>query len=115
MMYSKKLLYYFDRLNHGFDKTAISSPIEVSAGSIDNRDQVSFYMDIDGDIIHKVLFKAYGSVPVIAAAEYVSDYLTGKPIVAMKQLSANDILEALELSSLYIHVGALIIRAISQY
>jgi nitrogen fixation protein NifU and related proteins len=58
--------------------------------------------------IEKALFKAYGSVATIAAASWATEWLQQKTLTEVTQISSTEIMNALELPSVKIHVALLI-------
>lgn len=85
----------------------------AQVGSVSNGEVVRLQIAVaeDGKIAH-ACFKAQGSCATIAAASFVCDWLQGKALEDVKNLSVEVIVSALELPSVKIHCALLALDAV---
>jgi NifU-like protein involved in Fe-S cluster formation len=115
MSYSQQLLHYFHHTPHAGTLDRNQPNIyHAEVGCIENSDLLELYLYIDHEKILQARFKAHGSPALIATAEYLCEYLEGKSKIVAQQLQHQDLLNALELSTLHVHIAALTLSALSQ-
>lgn len=111
MHYSDKLLHYFHHPRHAGEFAGAMLFSEV--GSVEG-DQLKLFVQREGDRIIRAGFLAYGSPVILAAGEYICEWLEGCSYDEISRLTEQDVLEALTLPSLKIHIAALVVSAVKQ-
>lgn len=112
MQYSKKLLDNFYGLKHAGILSG-ESVYFAELGSEQQGDQLILYLKID-DVIESARFQAYGSVALLASAEYVCSWLEGKSRQQALLLKPESILEALDLPLFKLHIANMICRTLQK-
>lgn len=112
--YSEAVLsYFFDAKHVGIIEPA-ADVFSVQVGQVKNGEVIEFYFKLHDQTIIMTRFKAYGSPATIAACEFVCRFLEHKTLQQARTLTANEIIDALQLSSFKIHVAALVVTAIQK-
>lgn len=116
MIYSNNFLNYLRDTVHGGDLVGnYSVIISEIAGSIVNGDIIVLTLGIDSNKIKQARFRAQGSPAIIAAGEFLCRYVEGKLFEeVMTTLTANTILEALELPMHFVHIASLMMTVLKQ-
>ena len=115
MIYSDIFLSFLRNTAHAGDIDDDCPTITERAGSIVNGDVIVLMLAIDSNKIKKASFRAQGSPAIIAAGEYVCRQLEGKGFENISsELTANVILEALELPMHFVHIASLMMTVLQQ-
>ena len=112
MKHNDKILAFFHNPKHSGE---LPDARILSAGQVEHGDAIKLFIQLKGDVVDAVTFKAYGSVVTIAMAEYVCQWLLGKTVAQAKGLTAAELLAHLQLSSLYVHKAQLFIQALAAF
>ncbi len=114
MKYSEKLLtHFYHPKNVG---TFPSSEKGVGRGTVGNYENgiiIHFEIKIEKNKVSGAKFKAYGSCPVIAACSYAAEWLQGKSVEQVHQLSSTIIIKELAIPDLKVHSALMVIEAIN--
>lgn len=115
MRYPEKLLYYFHNRRHaGSLSLAQPNVKQVQIGQPNNREIFSLFVDCREGKISMARFQALGSPALIAAGEFICEWLEQKTIVEITELSPEIILNSLGLTAINTHIAHLIISAIKK-
>ena len=113
MKYSEQVLTYFYNTNHaGLLDVNDPAVLFSKVGSADNGDLLELYVQCRRNVVMKASFRAYGSVAMIAAGEFICRWLQGKKLDEMVSLTHDKVLQALDLSIIKIHIATLVCSAI---
>lgn len=114
MKYSSQLLEYFHNRTHAGRLDRNSASVHFAqTGCPENQETFALYLDYQERIIN-AKFQAAGSVPLIAAGEFICRWLPGKTWADLENLNYKFILEQLNLSTLNIPSIQLILLAINR-
>lgn len=108
---TNKLHNYFFSGKYGYLDQKYNGSARVGQESAGN--VFECYLQIDDNSIADAYFKAFGSVALIAAGEFICEQLRGKSLQVVNDMTADKLLVDLELPLTKIHVGSLIITAIN--
>jgi nitrogen fixation NifU-like protein len=109
---SKSSDYFFDTHHAGELDQNDSNVYCAEVGSEKQNNLLRLYVRCENQQIVDAKFQAFGTPAVMASCEYVCRWLMGKTLVEAKQLTAEQIMQALEISSLQIHVAVLVERLV---
>lgn len=113
MRYSQVLLNYFHNRIHGGQIAAGSEHLRVSQVGHEDQEVLVLYILFEKTVL-TARFKAFGSVELIAAGEFICTWLENKDEMAIRNLSTEMILTGLGLGSLKIHIANLVLQAVQQ-
>lgn len=108
MKYSHKFLKYFLNTQHVGQLHGNDVLSARHAGSEDHFDGLTLSIQVKDNKIIKAAFHCATTPALIAAAEYICDWLEGRMPTDIDSLQSTQILQELELDSTYIHIAALI-------
>lgn len=113
--YSNKLLHYFFQ-THQAGELDINDPNvkTVSVGRAENGDVLILYIMLNDDVVVDARFKAYGSPPLIAGAEFICERVIGKKINELQNINCERILNSLDLNNSDTHIAALLDLAVKK-
>ena len=114
MRQNTKIETYFKYPTHAGLLDASQSNVRTAlVGTMQQGAVIGLQIQLDDvQCIRKARFKAYGCAATIAVAEYVCQWLEGKNLEQLTQLSSNDLAQALELPSVKVHSSILAVQAL---
>lgn len=83
-------------------------------GTKGNGDVIQFQIQVMGGIIHEARFKAHGSCPTIAACSMLTEWVRGKTLVFADEITAPQLLQALDLPDIKLHCTFLAVDALKK-
>lgn len=115
MMYSKKALFYFHRLDHaGIDRDRLHLGGLGEAGMMANGDKVQMWLYIDNDQIHQVRYHVFGSVATMACAEFMAEMLEGSALEVIDDWTGERILDELQLPAVKMNSAIIVTTAVER-
>ena len=93
-MYSKKVLDHFHKPRNVGEIAQPTVKVEVTNPVCG--DVLTLWVVVENGAITEARFKAAGCVPAIACASWLAEWLTGKPLAALPNLTPDQIEAALE-------------------
>lgn len=112
--YPEELLTYFHNVQHAGELELDPGVVVVESGTPTQEEVVKFFLKLERNTLVTVKFKCYGSVALISACEFVCCWLEGKELSNLDELSVEDILAALALSTVYKHVAVLVLECLKK-
>jgi NifU-like protein involved in Fe-S cluster formation len=113
MKYSTELLHYFDHTEHAGTITKADNVTIVTQGLSDNQEVIELSLQWNHNTISQARFRAYGTPALIAAAQWLCQWLEGKSLSDAIRLDRSQILHALLLSPVQVHVAQLLCSAVT--
>ena len=111
--YSEKLMQYFKNTpNCGVLDLSEPGVVMAKVGNPHNGDMLELYIQRSDSIIAKARFKALGSAATVAGAQFICQWLEKNSIKDAGALTNQDILGALDLPSVKIHIASLLNSAV---
>ena len=112
-MYSAKVLDYFHNPRNVGEIAHATAVVEVANPVCG--DTLKLWVVVENGAIAEAKFKAAGCVPAIACGSWLSEWLTGKPLAALPNLTPDEIEGALDgLPSASKHAAVLASDALRQ-
>jgi len=86
-----------DHLNHPRHAGPLNNPDAVGKASRDGRaPRVTIYLRVDGSIVNEASFETFGCGYAIALCSVLTEFVIGQPTSRCAQLTADDIIDALD-------------------
>lgn len=115
MKYSERLLRYFYHIDHAGSLPLDDEAVSVAElGKLEHGDVFRLYLKCEGSQILIARCKVYGSVVLLALAEFTCSWLEGKTISDALKFESKDLLDAFQLSLIHVHSATLIIRVVQE-
>lgn len=91
-----------------------SNCLNVRLESAGAAEVLELYVQFEQDKIHAAKFKAYGSVALLAGADFVCDWLIGKTREQALTITPQMILAQLDLADFKLHTASLLCKAVRE-
>lgn len=112
MKYSKKTLEYF---YHPKNVGRFDAAPNIGVGIVDTKENgevIELQIKIEKNIIKDSKFLAFGGVVVVAAMQWITEWLKDKTVTEAKQINEAEISSALEIPTVKRHAVLLAIDAV---
>ncbi len=113
MKYPQKLLNFFHDRKHGGEIAQGSEYLRTSLVGHENQEILVLYVIYEEKVL-RAQFQAFGSVELLAAAEFICTWLEDKNETQIRNLNTQMILQTLELGNLKVHIANLVLKAVQQ-
>ncbi|OGO94333.1 MAG: hypothetical protein A3F10_00095 [Coxiella sp. RIFCSPHIGHO2_12_FULL_42_15] len=112
--YSANLLNYFFHLDHVGIIDAGNGVYCIEEGSPEQGNVIKLAVMQTDHKLYLARFQCYGNVTLLAACEYICRWLEGKTVLEASHLTAEQILKALQLSRLHIHIAVRLVDLVKK-
>ena len=113
--YSEKLLGYFHHTTfQGRLDSDASNVFMAKVGGVQNQEVLQLFLQMDGSNVVDARFLAMGSVAIIGGAQWLCGFVIGKSKEQLSKLTVADVLQALELTAVRVHIAQLLLAALVQ-
>jgi len=112
-LYSEEILALFDSCSHAGQLAASVNVIHAQKGQSGFGDVVELWLQIDNGYITQAKFKALGGVHLIAAMQWLCQFLSGKPIAEAEKISVDFCISTLDLPATKTHVAIMLTELVA--